>query len=130
MIKHYEKHIQPNGFKAQIVAISREAAVMYKEMLDELSNYESKVIMSAGHNDKEHLQKHHLSKDDEKDVIARFKKPMSEDKLCFLIVCDKLLTGFDAPIEQVMYLDKPIKEHNLYKPSLVQIVHMIKRLMV
>ncbi|PFQ31116.1 type I restriction endonuclease subunit R [Bacillus cereus] len=113
MIRHYERHIQPNGFKAQIVAISREAAVMYKEMLDELSNYESKVIMSAGHNDKEHLQKHHLLKDDEKDVITRFKKPMSEDKLCFLIVCDKLLTGFDAPIEQVMYLDKPIKEHNL-----------------
>ncbi|TKH20276.1 type I restriction endonuclease subunit R [Bacillus wiedmannii] len=113
MIEHYEKHIQPNGFKAQIVAISREAAVMYKETLDELSNYESKVIMSAGHNDKEHLQKHHLSKDEEKDVLARFKKPMSEDKLCFLIVCDKLLTGFDAPIEQVMYLDKPIKEHNL-----------------
>ncbi|HHP5603569.1 TPA: type I restriction endonuclease subunit R [Bacillus paranthracis] len=113
MIEHYEKHIQPNGFKAQIVAISREAAVMYKEMLDELSNYESKVIMSAGHNDEEHLQKHHLSKDEEKDVIARFKKPMSEDKLSFLIVCDKLLTGFDAPIEQVMYLDKPIKEHNL-----------------
>ncbi|PGT36879.1 DEAD/DEAH box helicase [Bacillus anthracis] len=113
MIEHYENHIQPNGFKAQIVAISREAAAMYKEMLDELSNYESKVIMSAGHNDGEHLQKHHLSKDEEKDVIARFKKPMSEDKLSFLIVCDKLLTGFDAPIEQVMYLDKPIKEHNL-----------------
>lgn len=113
MIEHYEKYIQPNGFKAQIVAISREAAVMYKEMLDELSSYESKVIMSAGHNDEEHLQKHHLSKDEEKDVIARFKKPMSEDKLSFLIVCDKLLTGFDAPIEQVMYLDKPIKEHNL-----------------
>ena len=56
MIEHYEKHIQPNGFKAQIVAISREAAVMYKEMLDELSNYESKVIMSASHNDEEHLQ--------------------------------------------------------------------------
>ncbi|HDR7470296.1 TPA: type I restriction endonuclease subunit R [Bacillus toyonensis] len=113
MIEHYETHIQPNGFKAQIVAISREAAVMYKEMLDELSNHESKVIMSAGHNDEEHLQKHHISKDEEKKVIARFKKPMSEDKLCFIIVCDKLLTGFDAPIEQVMYLDKPIKEHNL-----------------
>lgn len=113
MIEHYETHIQPNGFKAQVVAISREAAVIYKEMLDELSNYESKVIMSAGHNDKEHLQKHHISKDEEKEVIARFKKPMSEDKLCFIIVCDKLLTGFDAPIEQVMYLDKPIKEHNL-----------------
>lgn len=113
MIEHYETHIQPNGFKAQVVAISREAAVTYKEMLDELSNYESKVIMSAGHNDSERLQKHHLSKDEEKEVIARFKKPMSEDKLCFIIVCDKLLTGFDAPIEQVMYLDKAIKEHNL-----------------
>ncbi|MBT2663932.1 type I restriction endonuclease subunit R [Bacillus sp. ISL-4] len=113
MIEHYETHIQPNGFKAQVVAISREAAVMYKEMLDELSNYESRVIISAGHNDKEHLQKHHISKDEEKEVIARFKKPISEDPLCFIIVCDKLLTGFDAPIEQVMYLDKPIKEHNL-----------------
>lgn len=113
MIKHYETHIQPNGFKAQIVAVSREAAVIYKKMLDELSNYKSEVIMSAGHNDKEHLQKHHISKDEEKEIIARFKKPMSEDKLCFIIVCDKLLTGFDAPIEQVMYLDKPIKEHNL-----------------
>ncbi|MCY7431765.1 type I restriction endonuclease subunit R [Bacillus safensis] len=113
MIEHYETHIQPNGFKAQVVAISREAAVIYKEMLDELSNYESKVIMSAGHNDKEHLQKHHISKEEEKEIINRFKKPMSEDKLCFIIVCDKLLTGFDAPIEQVMYLDKPIKEHNL-----------------
>ncbi|WP_427036594.1 type I restriction endonuclease subunit R [Cytobacillus pseudoceanisediminis] len=113
MIEHYESHIQPNGFKAQVVAISREAAVIYKETLDELSNYESKVVMSAGHNDKEHLQKHHISKEEEKEIIARFKKPMSEDKLCFIIVCDKLLTGFDAPIEQVMYLDKPIKEHNL-----------------
>ncbi|WP_226639861.1 type I restriction endonuclease subunit R [Priestia flexa] len=113
MIEHYETHIQPNGFKAQVVAISREAAVIYKEMLDELSNYESKVIMSARHNDKEHLQRHHISKDEEKEIIARFKKPISDDKLCFLIVCDKLLTGFDAPIEQVMYLDKPIKEHNL-----------------
>lgn len=113
MIEHYETHIQPNGFKAQVVAISREAAVIYKEMLDELSNYESKVIMSAGHNDKEHLQKHHISKDEEKEIIVRFKKSISEDKLCFIIVCDKLLTGFDAPIEQVMYLDKPIKEHNL-----------------
>lgn len=113
MIEHYETHIQPNGFKAQVVAISREAAVIYKEMLDELSNYQSKVIMSARHNDKEHLQRHHISKDEEKEIIARFKKPLTDDKLCFLIVCDKLLTGFDAPIEQVMYLDKPIKEHNL-----------------
>lgn len=113
MIEHYEQHIRPNGFKAQIVAISRQAAVLYKEMLDELSDYESKVIISGGHNDDEKMKQYQLSKQEEKQVIQRFKKPMREDPLSFLIVCDKLLTGFDAPIEQVMYLDKPLKEHNL-----------------
>lgn len=113
MIEHYEQHIKPNGFKAQIVAISRQAAVMYKQTLDELSDYESKVIISGGHNDEEDMKAYHLSKQDEKQVIQRFKQPMQEDPLSFLIVCDKLLTGFDAPIEQVMYLDKPLKEHNL-----------------
>ncbi|KGM46337.1 type I restriction endonuclease subunit R [Neobacillus niacini] len=113
MIDHYEKHIKPNGFKAQVVAVTREAAVTYKEMFDELSDYESKVIISGGHNDEERMRKHHISKDEEKKIIERFKKPMSDDSLSFIIVCDKLLTGFDAPIEQVMYLDKPLKEHNL-----------------
>ncbi|SDW71060.1 type I restriction endonuclease subunit R [Paenibacillus sp. CF384] len=113
IIKHYEAHIMPNGFKAQIVAVTREAAVLYKEKLDELSDLDSAVVFSSGSDDKEHLKKYHISKDDEKAIIARFKKPLSEDKLAFIIVCDKLLTGFDAPIEQVMYLDKPLKEHNL-----------------
>ncbi|PBB06942.1 type I restriction endonuclease subunit R [Salimicrobium humidisoli] len=113
IIDHYEKHIQPNGFKAQVVAVSREAAVQYKKVMDELSDYESRVIISGGHNDDEEMKQYHLSKQEEKDVIQRFKKPMEEENLSFLIVCDKLLTGFDAPIEQVMYLDKPLKEHNL-----------------
>ncbi|WP_280770075.1 type I restriction endonuclease subunit R [Salipaludibacillus daqingensis] len=113
IIEHYQTHIEPNGFKAQIVAVSREAAVMYKEKLDELSDYESVVIISGGHNDKPEMKKHHLATDDEKKQIENFKKPFSKSKLAFIIVCDKLLTGFDAPIEQVMYLDKPIKEHNL-----------------
>jgi type I restriction enzyme, R subunit len=113
MIEHFETHIKPNGFKAQVVAVTREAAVIYKEMFDELSDYESKVIISGSHNDEERMRKYHLSKDEEKKVIERFKKPMHEDPLSFIIVCDKLLTGFDAPIEQVMYLDKPLKEHNL-----------------
>lgn len=113
IIDHYETHIKPNGFKAQIVTISREAAATYKELLDELSDYQSKVIISSDHNDPELLQKYSLSRADEKDAISRFKQPMEDDPLAFLIVCDKLLTGFDAPIEQVMYLDKPLKEHNL-----------------
>jgi type I restriction enzyme R subunit len=113
IINHYETHIMPSGFKAQVVAVTREAAVMYKTKLDELSDIESAVIFSSGHNDEEHLRKHHISKDEEKTLIDRFKKPFPDDKLSMLIVCDKLLTGFDAPIEQVMYLDKPLKEHNL-----------------
>ncbi len=111
LLDHYEKQIRPNGFKAQLVACSREAVVRYKERLDELGGPESAVIFSAGHNDEEELQKYHLSKEEEKQLIERFKDP--EDPLTFLIVCDKLLTGFDAPIEQVMYLDKSLKEHNL-----------------
>src|SRR5699024_8853344 len=113
IIEHYERHILPNGFKAQIVTVSREAAAIYKEFLDELSDYESKVIISSGHNDPEFLHRYTLSKSEEKEAINRFKQPMEEDSLSFLIICDKLLTGFDAPIEQVMYLDKPLKEHNL-----------------
>jgi len=113
IIEHYETHILPNGFKAQIVTISREAAAIYKELLDELSDYKSKVIMSSDHNDTDFLKQYTLTKAEEKDAISRFKQPMEDDSLAFLIVCDKLLTGFDAPIEQVMYLDKPLKEHNL-----------------
>lgn len=113
LIEHYETHIKPNGFKAQIVVITREAAAMYKAKLDELSDIESAVVFSGGHNDKEELKQHHLTKEEEKLIIDRFKKPFNEDPLAILIVCDKLLTGFDAPIEQVMYLDKPLKEHNL-----------------
>ena len=56
IIKHYETHIMPNGFKAQIVAASREAAVMYKEKLDELSDLESAVVFSGGNDDKENLK--------------------------------------------------------------------------
>lgn len=113
IVNHYESHIQPDGFKGQIVAVSREAAVHYKELLDEITDIESRVIISSGHNDDETMRRHHLTKEQERNIIDRFKKPMDEDPLSFLIVCDKLLTGFDAPIEQVMYLDKPLKEHNL-----------------
>lgn len=113
IIDHYEKHIQPNGFKAQIVSVSRSAAVEYKKLFDVLSDYESAVIISSAHNDEEEMRQYALSRAEEREMIQRFKKPLDEDPLAFLIVCDKLLTGFDAPIEQVMYLDKPLKEHNL-----------------
>jgi len=111
IIDHYEKHIAPNGFKAQIVAINRETAILYKETLDKLNAPESVVIISANNNDDEHMKQYHLSEQQQKRYIERFRDP--DDPLKFIIVCDMLLTGFDAPIEQVMYLDKPLKEHNL-----------------
>ncbi|SFQ61964.1 type I restriction enzyme, R subunit [Psychrobacillus psychrotolerans] len=115
IVRHFESKILINGYKAQVVAVSRYAAVQYKKLIDEYAagQFETAVIFSAGQNDSEEMRVHHVSKEEEKLLIARFKKPLAEDKLAMLIVCDKLLTGFDAPIEQAMYLDKPLREHNL-----------------
>lgn len=111
LMEHYQQAIAPNGFKAQIVAVSREAAAIYKDTLDRLHAPESVLIMSSLHNDIEALTRHHMRKDDQERYIDRFKD--KDDPLAFLIVCDMLLTGFDAPVEQVMYLDTPLREHNL-----------------
>ncbi|MFS0558215.1 type I restriction endonuclease subunit R [Brevibacillus sp. 179-C9.3 HS] len=115
LVRHFESRILVNGYKGQVVAISRTAAVDYKKLIDQyaMGQFETAVIFSAGQNDTDELRKYHISKEEEKKLIERFKKPFAEDKLALLIVCDKLLTGFDAPIEQVMYLDKPLREHNL-----------------
>ena len=111
LIDHFTKFIAPNGFKAQIVATSRHAAVTYKEALDRLNGPQSALIMSAGHNDEERLARWHLSKQQQDQLIERFKD--QNDPLSILVVCDMLLTGFDAPVEQVMYLDAPLREHSL-----------------
>lgn len=112
IIEHYEKFIMPNGFKAQIVTSSREAAVMYKESLDRLNAPPSAVLISGSNNDPQHLIKHHKSQAEEKETIRSFKEDPVE-KLAIIVVCDKLLTGFDAPVEQGMYIDSPLKEHTL-----------------
>ena len=111
LIEHFTKFIAPNGFKAQVVATSRHAAVTYKEALDRLNGPESALLMSSGHNDEERLARWHLSKEQQDRLIERFKDP--GDPLSILVVCDMLLTGFDAPVEQVMYLDAALKEHTL-----------------
>lgn len=110
IIKHFETHIAPNGFKAQIVASTRRAAIKYKQILDELNAPHSEVIISKLHNEEADLVPYHKSKTEEKEIIRQFKE---EENPKILIVCDKLLTGFDAPVEQVMYLDSPLKEHTL-----------------
>ncbi|MDP1822765.1 MAG: type I restriction endonuclease subunit R [Archangium sp.] len=111
LIEHYRKFIQPNGFKAQVVGVSRDAAITFKETLDRLQGPESALVISVGHNDDKRFEPYRMSKEQTDRIIERFLDPT--DPLCFLVVCDKLLTGFDAPVEQVMYLDSPLREHTL-----------------
>jgi type I restriction enzyme R subunit len=111
ILEHYRSTIEPNGFKAQVVTLSRDVAVSYVEALRKLGAPECALIMSTSNNDSARLQRHHLSKRERDDLIARFKK--FDDPLKILVVCDMLLTGFDAPVEQVLYLDAPLKEHTL-----------------
>ena len=119
ILKHYRDNILPNGFKAQIVCVSRAACVKYynaiKEHMNEIIGQEldCKVIFSGNLNEKTYLKEHFTTKPEQEKIIDNFKKPIEKNKLCFIIVKDMLLTGFDAPIEQVMYLDRPLKEHNL-----------------
>ncbi|HRW77762.1 MAG TPA: restriction endonuclease subunit R, partial [Candidatus Sabulitectum sp.] len=138
---HYRAHVEPDGYKAQIVAIDREAIILYKRALDEtitegfvkagMPRDEAAVkaagmsapIYSTNQEDgkpsednwlneiREDLSYYKTEGQAEKDLIARFKDP--EGDLKFLIVCNKLLTGFDAPVENTMYLDSPLKDHNL-----------------
>lgn len=112
LLGHYREHIQPNGFKAMIVVGSRYAATLYKKTLDELEAPPSEVVISGSHNDPPYLAKF-TDKQTQKKAIAHFKKPLDEDPTAFLIVKDMLLTGFDAPIAQVMYIDRNLKDHTL-----------------
>lgn len=112
IVNHFQKKVQPNGFKAQVVTFDRECCVLYKRILDELVGEEASAIVMhtpGGKND-EHAE-WKLEKDEEEKLLDRFRDP--SDPLEFLIVTSKLLTGFDAPILQVMYLDKPMRDHNL-----------------
>ncbi|MFY0571124.1 type I restriction endonuclease subunit R [Archangium lansingense] len=111
LLQHFRDSIRPNGFKAQVVACSRDAAVVYKETLDRMGAPESAIIISSSNNDSAHLARWHLSPGEQKRLVERFKD--KEDPLAILVVCDMLLTGFDAPVEQVMYLDSPLREHTL-----------------
>ena len=114
IFEHFKAYVEPSGFKAQVVCYDREAAALYKQMFDTLMPKEySEVVYSEGDRnaDNEELRRHVKTKQEIKTIIERFKNP--NDSLKFLIVCDMLLTGFDAPIEQTMYLDKPLWGHNL-----------------
>ena len=96
-----------------IVTSSRNAAVLYKNILDELNAPSSNVVISGDHNDPENIR-NYTDSNEHKKIIKDFKEQkLSESKCHFIIVKDMLLTGFDAPICQVMYLDRKIMDHSL-----------------
>ncbi|BCM16742.1 type I restriction endonuclease subunit R [Mesorhizobium sp. J8] len=139
--EHFKTVCQPDGFKAQIVAVDREAVILYRSALSAvitadltrggmeggLARIKADAMIACVYSKSqednkpsEHqsvtalrseLEAQYLDDTAEKEVKKRFKALGQQPS--FLIVCDKLLTGFDAPIEHVMYLDKPLKEHNL-----------------
>ncbi|MDR4519474.1 MAG: hypothetical protein R3E36_02520 [Nitrosomonas sp.] len=139
MVAHYLAHVFPNGFKAQVVATSREAAVRYKTALDValtekvkeleqdnplnidlagLRKLKTDVVISGSHNDRPHIKEYSDSGRHTR-TIKSFKLPFDKEDegvtgdIGIVVVNNMLLTGFDAPIEQVMYLDKVVVAHNL-----------------
>lgn len=110
--EHYRKFVEPLGFKAFIVAVDREACALYKEAIDRyLPEDYTKVVYTGDYKDSELLKKYHISDDEEKRIRKDFKSSDKPPKI--LIVTEKLLTGYDAPVLYVMYLDKPLKDHTL-----------------
>lgn len=115
IIKHYTNHIEPNGYKAMLVAPSREAAILYKKELDSLNAPPSKIIMTSNlgetGKDGQVWDEYYLSPEQREKEAEKFKSP--DDPTKILIVVDMLLVGYDVPICQVMYLDRGLREHNL-----------------
>jgi len=110
---HFTTKVAPQGYKAMIVTPDRYACVQYKEELDKYFPPEaSKVVISTSANDDfEFKQKWGIDKSQQEKIVDEFNN--ADSPLKFIIVTAKLLTGFDAPILQTMYLDKSIKDHTL-----------------
>ncbi len=120
IITHFETRQQVNKGKAMIVTISRQVAVnLYDAIVklrpdwhsNDLTTGKIKVIITATASDEGNLVPHHSNKTQRKYLAKRLKDP--ENSLELVIVCDMWLTGFDAPCLHTMYIDKPLKSHNL-----------------
>ncbi|MDP8258828.1 MAG: type I restriction endonuclease subunit R [Candidatus Aadella gelida] len=113
IVQHFNDKVDPQGLKAQIVCPDRLACDQYKKELDKIiSPDESVVVISINHTDDDDFKrKYRMDRDEQEKTLDRFRDPI--DPLKFVIVTSKLLTGFDAPILQAMYLDKAMKDHNL-----------------
>jgi type I restriction enzyme, R subunit len=110
--EHYRANVEPLGYKAFLVAVDRPACAKYKKALDRYLPAEySAVVYTGNHNDSAELKAHHLEEKDEKAIRKQFAKYGTLPKI--LIVTEKLLTGYDAPVLYAMYLDKPMRDHTL-----------------
>ncbi len=111
--KHFKDVVEPEGLKGQVVVYDRESCVLYKEALDKvMPPEESDVVMTIQNYDPQSWKKRFSLSDDELDaLLRRYRDP--DDPLKMLIVTSRLLAGFDAPINQAMYLDKPMRDHGL-----------------
>lgn len=111
IVEHHGKRFRQNGFKAQVVVTSRIAAVRYAKWLSRFGVEAYPVITTTADDDAEIT----TALDElptRAEVESRFKDP-TDQSVQMLVVVDMLLTGFDAPVEQVMYLDRNLREHSL-----------------
>ena len=106
--EHFKNTIRPNGFKAQVVAPSRAAALRYVERLKSFGLSAYPIITTSANDGPEFKQAREL---DQEQITNAFVDPEGEPEV--LVVVDMLLTGFDAPVEQVLYLDRALREHGL-----------------
>ena len=117
VVEHYRENVEPLGYKAFLVGVDREACAHYKKALDAefkklgLSPAYSEVVYTGNNNDSALLKEFHLDSKEERQIRKRFGKLEQLPKI--LIVTEKLLTGFDAPLLYAMYLDKPMRDHTL-----------------
>jgi len=120
IITHFEKRLIGSDGKGMIVAMSRRiAANLYKKIIeikpewhsDDLTKGAIKVVMTAASSDGPEIAQHHTTKEQRRTLAERMKRP--DDELKLVIVRDMWLTGFDAPCMHTMYIDKPMKGHNL-----------------
>lgn len=110
--EHFKEYIEPMNYKAFLVAVDREACALYKKELDKYLPAEwSEVVYTGNNNDSELLKGFTHDEQKEKEIRRDFAKFGTNPKI--LIVTEKLLTGYDAPILYCMYLDKPLRDHAL-----------------
>ena len=111
---HFRANVQPNGFKGMVVTFDQESCLLYKAELDKhLPPEASEIVISVSGKEREdaRYRPYKRNRDAEEALLDRYRDP--NDPLHLLVVTAKLLTGFDAPILQAMYLDKPMRDHTL-----------------